>query len=316
MIKNKEGKVRSGWKILLTMLIMFASILVVTLIVQLPLIAYLSKTGDYILETRYASERANKIFSYYSKGDMVIQEILMILIPILSFTKFSKQPISNMGLKPIANHKSETIIGLLFGFFSISIVFFGIVFSGNATVTSWKPQFSIGMLGYLVIFIFVGFAEEILGRGYIMSVLRQTKNKVVVVLVSAIIFALLHSGNSGIAVLPYINLMLVGILFSYMYIKSGNIWMSIGYHITWNFFQGFYGFPVSGNGTPSLIQLQYNENTIWNGGVFGPEGGLFVTFVIVIGAFFVHYYYRESDYEFLNETPIEENKAVEPVTVE
>ena len=314
MFKNKEGKVRSGWKILLTMLVVLGFIFAITLVIQIPLIVYLSKTGDYVVETRYATERGNKILSYYSIVSMFIQEILMILIPIISWTKIEKRPIAEMGLKPVGKHKKEAIIGLLFGFVSISLVFVGIVVSGNVVVTSWKPHFSLGMILWFVMFIFVGFAEEIWGRGYIMAVLRQTKSKVAVVIISAVIFALIHSGNSGIDVLPYINLMLVGVLFAYMFIKSGNIWMSIGYHITWNFFQGFYGFPVSGNGTPSLIQMQYKDNTIWNGGVFGPEGGLFVTFAIVLGVIFVHYYYRKSKYEFLDIAPIEDVKEVEFAT--
>ncbi len=301
MFKNKDGKIRSGWKILLTTLVLFGFILTITFILQIPLIAYLTKTGDFDVATQFASERGKQIMSYYSKIAMVVQEVLMIIIPIISWTKFSKQPLRAMGLDSLGVHKMEMLSGFVFGFVSISLVFAGIVVSGNATVTSWKPQFSLDMILWLVFFIFVGFAEEIFGRGYIMAILRQTKSKVMVVLVSAIIFALLHSGNSGIGLIPYINLMLVGVLFAFMFIRSGNIWMCIGYHITWNFFQGFYGFPVSGIGTPSLIQMTYKENTIWNGGIFGPEGGLFVTIIIIVGVFFVHVYYKDSTYEFLNE---------------
>ena len=42
-----------------------------------------------------------------------------------------------------------------------------------------------------------------------------------------------------------------------MYIKSGNIWMCIGYHFTWNTFQGIiYGMPVSGLNVPDVYKRQ------------------------------------------------------------
>jgi membrane protease YdiL (CAAX protease family) len=110
----------------------------------------------------------------------------------------------------------------------------------------------------------------------------------------------MHSSNSGIGMLPYINLILAGILFAYMYLKSGNLWMCIGYHITWNYFQGYvYGFKVSGMKTYGILSTSYHSGNILNGGAFGPEGGLFVTAVMLAGLLFVWYYYRNHNYDFI-----------------
>jgi membrane protease YdiL (CAAX protease family) len=106
-------------------------------------------------------------------------------------------------------------------------------------------------------------------------------------------------------VVPFINIVLAGLLFAYMYIKSGSIWMSIGYHITWHFLQGcVYGFPVSGTGGQGIISTQYARDTILNGGAFGPVGGLLVTAVIILGFVFVKWYYRDSLFQFMDmDTP-------------
>ena len=57
-------------------------------------------------------------------------------------------------------------------------------------------------------------------------------------------------------------------------------------HITWNFFQGaVYGFPVSGFGTfgATLLSTEQGGPTLWTGGTFGPEGGLLIPAVMLLG---------------------------------
>lgn len=59
--------------------------------------------------------------------------------------------------------------------------------------------------------------------------------------------------------------------------------MPIGYHITWNYFQGsVFGLPVSGNKSAGLYTSKLVEYNILNGGGFGPEGGLVVTAIIIL----------------------------------
>lgn len=305
MFKNKEGKVRSGWKIAAVTGAFFASMMVFSIIIGLAMFLILMLNGNFDLqkiENLLLGEGSlNSGFRIFS---MFFQEILMILTPVIAWKFIMKHPLTNMGLSSLKNHSCELLTGLLFGIVSISVVFISLVISNNVVVESWVPHFSPDTLIYLFLFILVGFAEEIYGRGYIMSVLRQTRNIPVVVIVSSVIFALMHSFNSGIALIPYINLTLVGVLFAYIYLKSGNIWMSIGYHITWNYFQGnVFGFKVSGTNTAGIITTVYKNENIYNGGKFGPEGGLFVTAVLLLGFLFVKHFYKDSKFDFLSTEP-------------
>ena len=127
-----------------------------------------------------------------------------------------------------------------------------------------------------------------------MSVLKQTRNIWLILIGPALIFAALHLGNEGIDVLSFINLFLVGVLFAYMFMKSKNIWMPIGYHITWNYFQGYiWGFGVSGISVDGLYKIENVTNNIINGGAFGPEGGIIVTIVTCLMFIFVYWFYRD-----------------------
>lgn len=232
-----------------------------------------------------------------------IQKTVFILVPLITWKYIMKRSLSSMGLNSLKSHGRELLVGLLLGAVSISAVFGILVLSGQATVASWTPRFSTDTITYLLIFIAVGFSEEIYGRGFVMATLRRTKSVTAAILISAVIFSLLHLANPGMGIVPFLKIFLVGILFAYMFLLSGNIWMCIGYHITWNYFQGnVFGFLVSGNASKGLLTTVIEKDNIINGGNFGPEGGLAVTFIILVGFLFVKYCYRNKNYTFINDT--------------
>ncbi|MGH4119264.1 CPBP family intramembrane glutamic endopeptidase [Clostridium sp.] len=69
------------------------------------------------------------------------------------------------------------------------------------------------------------------------------------------IFSVMHSLNPSMSIISYLNLFLVALLFAYMFLKSNNFWLPIGYHITWNYFQGnIFGFQVSGQSTERILK--------------------------------------------------------------
>lgn len=224
-----------------------------------------------------------------------LQNIAFICGSIAAFKVLKKSPISKMGLSSLKNHYKELGVGLLAGITSMLIVFLCVVLTGNARIVSvqWLPFHKF--FAYLVLYIGVGFGEEILCRGLIMSLLRDTKRKYVVLLVPSILFAVLHMGNEGVSPLAILNLALFGIAMSYYYYTFGNIWFPIGFHITWNLCEGnVFGFLVSGCVSNSVIALDVDRSNIFNGGLFGPEGGLFVT-VIIIAIIVAIGIFREKD---------------------
>lgn len=298
ILKNKDNKFRSGWQILFIIviinLIMFAVSFVVGIIIIILNINIINESQEMMIES------INQIYSSWSMPVVLLQEIITIAVSIFFWKVIIKQPLKNMGLKSVKKHSKELIYGLGLGSLSITLVFIFIVVTGNAKVTSWTPSFSWDTFLYLILYIFVGFAEEILGRGYIMSVMRQTRNIPLIVGISAVIFSFMHIFNSSFSIIPFINIVLIGVVFSLMYIWSGNLWMCIGYHIAWNYFQGsVFGFPVSGSESNGIITTIYSENNIINGGGFGPEGGLVVTVIIVAGLLFVRWYYKGKSSNFL-----------------
>lgn len=300
ILKNKDNKFRSGWQIFLILIIVNLFLFIVSFVEGIIIFALniSSMNGSQQMMIGTYEQILNRL----NMPLLLVQEIITIAVCMFCWKLIIKKPLKDMGLKSIRKHSKELLYGLGLGALSITLVFIFIVATGNAKVTSWTPTFSLDTVLYLILYISVGFAEEILGRGYIISVMKQTRNIPLMVGVSAVVFSLMHIFNSSFSILPFINIVLVGVLFAFMYIWSGNLWMCIGYHITWNYFQGnVFGFPVSGMESKGIITTIYSENNIINGGGFGPEGGLAVTVIIIAGLLFVRWYYKGKVSNFLEE---------------
>lgn len=295
ILKNKYNEVRSVWKILLVFLLSYTLMLGTSMLIGviIGILLLIKGNSEYLMNFNTESTAEYELIFQVSTS---LSNILFIISCIIIWKIFEKKKINKMGITSIKNGYKELGIGLILGAITMSIVAISIIAIGNVKLVNSisKPQISISLLYGLISFIFVGFGEEILSRGYIMSVLKQTRNIWLILIGPALIFAALHLGNEGIDVLSFINLFLVGVLFAYMFMKSKNIWMPIGYHITWNYFQGYiWGFGVSGVSVNGLYKIENVTNNIINGGAFGPEGGIIVTIVTCLMFIFVYWFYRD-----------------------
>lgn len=265
---NTNKQLRSGWKIGLVF-----SVSTITLMLLF------SALNLFLTETQI----------FLTMG--IIQSIVITLTVLLAWKLLDKKPLSLMGLPSIRVNYKQLLSGLLLGVFSISIVFIVLLMLGDIRLQNslFHPNLHPSILFYLVLFIFVGFNEELFSRGYCMTVLKQTGKRWVVLFLPAALFSLLHMSNPNITLVGFINIFLIGLLFAYMFFRTGMIWMPIGYHITWNFFQGnVFGLEVSGLGLESLYNSKLITSNLLNGGLFGPEGGLLVTGIIILGFVCVH----------------------------
>jgi membrane protease YdiL (CAAX protease family) len=138
-------------------------------------------------------------------------------------------------------------------------------------------------LGWMV----QGAAEEVLARGLLLPALGVRWGPLAGVLVSSLFFALLHLSNPHLSLISLVNLGLFGVFASLYALFEGGLWGIFAIHAVWNWAQGnLFGFPVSGLDSSAGILLDLMEvGPDWlTGGPFGPEGGLAVTFVLLISS--------------------------------
>lgn len=296
VFKNKKGHIRSGWKIALAYMLLYVIVTVINILfgIIIGIVSLAQGKNSMSMVEKFLSGDIGMLIS------CALNNTGFILASILLWKLLDKKKLQDMGIIGVKKGKKELFIGLLMGAVSITVVCILLLLFGGAKLINpiSEPNISSSLLFGLVSFIFVGFGEEIFGRAYIMSVLKQTKNKWAIIFISSAIFSALHLLNNAIGILPLINLFLAGVLFGYMFMKSKNIWMPIGFHITWNYFQGYiWGFQVSGNEVNGAYKIKTITNNIINGGAFGPEGGLVVTFILLILLLFVRTYYRDEKVE-------------------
>ena len=143
----------------------------------------------------------------------------------------------------------------------------------------------------ILLFIIVAVVEEVLCRGYILRNLMYSFNKYIALIVSSLIFSLMHGFNPNVDLFALINIFLAGILLGLSYTYTKNLWFPIALHLSWNLFQSIFGFNVSGQDIYSVIEFSIVEKNILNGGAFGFEGSIFsvIAMILTIVGIFVYY---------------------------
>lgn len=184
--------------------------------------------------------------------------------------------------------------GLLIGALMISAVVGTLFFMGYYTVDG--VQFTPQILLALCIGIGPAFAEEVVFRGFALRLLSKTTGSWLALVITSLIFGLMHASNPHVTLLQSILLGLsAGLLLGAAYFVTRRLWLPIGIHLTWNFLQGgIYNSDVSGTGfSGGLLKGTFNGPEFWTGGKMGVEGSIVsIGLTIALAVVFVIIAYR------------------------
>ena len=212
--------------------------------------------------------------------------------------KLDRRSMTSLGLR----WSRQSGVDLIAGFFTPGLLL-GLIFvlylllgwlkvDGYAWTQSGSSPLQ-GLLMGLLMFIAVGIQEELLSRGYHLQNLIDGLSLPWGVVGSSAIFAALHLANPHSGLLPLLGIFAAGMLFAFAWLRTRQLWLAIGLHIGWNFFEGtIYGFPVSGTPAFSLIRTSITGPVVLNGGLFGPEGGVLILPILALGTLLVWLYTR------------------------
>jgi len=213
-----------------------------------------------------------------------------------------RKSFESLGLKLNQQALIDVLAGIGIAFVQMGFIYIlmlglnWLTFEGFAWEFDPLNEVITGVITFFVIFIFVGWNEELLSRGYHLQTIASGINLFWGVVISSAVFGLLHLGNPNATWVSAAGIFFAGIYLAYGYIRTKQLWLPIGLHIGWNFCEGVvFGFPISGLDIYALTRIQVTGPEIWTGGPFGPEAGLIVLPSLLLGVGLIYWFTRNRD---------------------
>jgi membrane protease YdiL (CAAX protease family) len=298
VFKNPNDKrLRAGWRILL-FIVIFWPLSAIILVIK-PLFGEITKR------------------EYVEDFSIVIVLILAIATTIavrIARRYLDKKSFQSLGLTLNRQGWKDlffgfALSGLMAGLFFLTMVTFGwIELTGFSFSVDTPVPFSIADVGQymsvmstgvlFIIFIecvLVGYWEELAFRGYLFQNMRDGMGLKLAIMSSCLIYGLIHATNPNATILSSAIIVFFGFLRLYGYLSTKMLWLSMGMHIGWNFFQGpIFGFAASGHQKATIIQVTHAGPNWLTGGEFGPEGSVVILPILFL-ALWIMRWWSQSD---------------------
>jgi membrane protease YdiL (CAAX protease family) len=122
-----------------------------------------------------------------------------------------------------------------------------------------------------------GIFEELLFRGVLFRIVEEWLGSWISLAVSSLVFGLVHLMNPAATLMGAIFISVeAGILLAAAFMLTRRLWMSMGFHIAWNYTQSgvFSGIVSGGDTDPGLIKPAIDGPALLTGGTFGLESSV------------------------------------------
>lgn len=196
---------------------------------------------------------------------------------------YERGRLSDIGLGFSPNSGRNFGIGFAGGFVAAALCAGIPLLTGLATLQPApdQPRNIPSFIFISVILLFGAIGEEMLFRGYGFQLLLHRWGAFATILPMGVLFAWAHSNNPDVTVLALVNTFLWGVLFGLCFLRSGDLWLSIGVHFAWNWTIPLFGVNVSG--FPMSVtgyKMVWSAGPLWSGGGYGLEASLLTLFVL------------------------------------
>ena len=277
-ISPDEPRLRAGWRLLLqTLILMVLSVIISIIGIGLGL-----------------DNLTNNLL-----GGQILNLVLITGSVYIARRWLDKRSFESLGLRLDKQAMFDTLAGIGITFVQMGFIYFVMLGLGWLTFEGFAWEFDpindvvIGVLTFLVSFILVGWNEELMSRGYHLQTLASGLNMFWAVIISSAFFGIAHLGNPNATWISAAGIFFAGVYLAYGYIRTKQLWLPIGLHIGWNFFEGVvFGFPVSGLDIYALLRIKVTGPVLWTGGAFGPEAGLIVLPSLIVGGALIYWFTR------------------------
>ena len=282
---NDAGRLRSGWRVLIFILVYIALLFLLSTAVRI----------GYAVGLRIAPGRSLGAFT----EDFIFRLILLasaLLAGYLCNRRLEGLPWRALGLTLHARWWRDFIVGSLIGVASLALAAAIAAAAGGLRFSASQRTMLLPVGQTLVLsallFIFAALAEEALFRGYPLQTLTRARLAWLAILLTSVPFAAVHLRNPNVVKgFTFINTALAGVWLAVAYLRTRSLWLPLGVHWAWNWALGsLFGLPVSGITTiaPNPLLHGTDLGPAWlTGGSYGVEGGLACTIALTISTIFI-----------------------------
>lgn len=167
----------------------------------------------------------------------------------------------------------ESILGFVTGTTAIALVIAVLYQMRHYKVITVNPG---SVLVLTLLFCVTAAAlEEIVFRGIIYRVAEESLGTRLALLVSALLFGLIHMPNDHANALSFVSATGGGLLLGLAFTLTRRLWLPIAFHAGWNWALTSFGAVVSGvDDLPTFLEIELQGPETLTGGAFGPENSI------------------------------------------
>jgi membrane protease YdiL (CAAX protease family) len=218
-----------------------------------------------------------------SPGTVVFFETINLATALLLtwiFARYEHRRVDSYGLPMREAFAARYWEGFGVGVVNAGAVALGMIALGGMTIHGlslhgWEiPRAALAWLGACVL---VGVAEELLFRGYLLQTLWKSLGFwPAAILISAWFAADHYFFKQGENVWDVITLVTVGLWACYSVLRTGTLWLAVGYHASFDYMQLFVIGTRNGSVAPvdHLLNASFQGPAWVTGGVLGTEASL------------------------------------------
>ncbi len=229
-------------------------------------------------------------------GQRVRIDEVLILVAALAATgimlrSVDVRPWRDVGLAPSAARASLVGKGWCIGFAAIGAACGALLAVGWLRIAPSEPGSSFAAaVRITIVLVPAALAEEVLCRGYLLTVIRERIGTRGAVGATSLAFGALHVSNPGWTIASVAIVALAGVFLAAVRVAYDSLYAAWAAHVAWNWVMAVpLHAPVSGLRFESPDYRTVSAGPAWvTGGAWGPEGGLAAAIAMLACLFFLY----------------------------
>jgi membrane protease YdiL (CAAX protease family) len=224
------------------------------------------------------------LFQWISLASVVIATWVML-------RRIDKLPWSEAGLHSAAASPPTLIKGAALGGLTIGAASLLLIATHMLRIDPTAPGNWWGQAGQSTVLLLpAAFFEELFIRGYVFAILRRAAGWKMALIVTSIVFGLLHLSNPGADSESILAVIVAGFFLGVVFLATRSLYAAGAAHFAWNWvMSGALHIAVSGIPSNDPDYRVVDSGPDWlTGGPWGPEGGLAAVAAMFVVLFYLY----------------------------